>query len=174
MFIAISPPSITFPGLTQPMVLMVACVVLMIAAVLGNVLGYYIGRWIGPALFRPREGFWGRVFDPRRVTQTHELMERYGPRALVLARFVPFVRTFITWIAGIARMDFRRFILWTGIGAVVWAGGLTVLGYFLGTVPFINKNLELVLVLIVLISVIPMVVEFLRERRRLKLEAGTD
>jgi len=174
MFIAISPPSITFPGLTQPMVLMVACVVLMIAAVLGNVLGYYIGRWIGPALFRPREGFWGRVFDPRRVIQTHELMERYGPRALVLARFVPFVRTFITWIAGIARMDFRRFILWTGVGAVVWAGGLTVLGYFLGTVPFINKNLELVLVLIVLISVIPMVVEFLRERRRLKLEAGTD
>lgn len=174
MFIAITPPSITFPNMTQPMVLVVACIVLMIAAVLGNVLGYYVGRWIGPALFKPRQGFWGRVFDPKHVDQTHELMERYGPRALVLARFVPFARTFITLIAGISRMDFRKFITWTGIGAVIWAGGLTVLGYFLGTIPFINTNLELVLVIIVLISVIPMVVEYLRERRKLKAKAPAE
>lgn len=174
MFIAITPPSITFPGLSQPMTLVVACVVLMVAAVLGNVAGYYVGRWIGPAIFKPREGFWGKVFDPKRVDQTHELMERYGPRALVLARFVPFARTFITLIAGIGRMDFRRFIVWTGVGAVIWAAGLTVLGYFLGTIPLINTNLELVLIIIVLISVLPMVVEYLRERRKLKSQAPAE
>lgn len=174
MFVALTPPAITFPGMSQPMVLVVSCVVLMVAAVLGNVFGYYVGRWIGPAIFKPREGFWGRVFDPKRVDQTHALMERYGPRALVLARFVPFARTFITLIAGIGRMDFRRFITWTGVGAVIWAAGLTVLGYFLGTIPFISHNLELVLVIIVLISVVPMLVEYLRERHKLKKEAAAD
>jgi len=170
MFIAMTPPSITFPGMSQPMVLVIACLVLMVAAVFGNIAGYYVGKWIGPAIFKPREGFWGRVFDPKRVDQTHELMERYGPRALVLARFVPFARTFITLIAGIGRMDFRRFIIWSGIGAVVWAVGLTVLGYFLGTIPLINTNLELVLIIIVLISVLPMVFEYLRERRKMRAQ----
>lgn len=174
LFIAIDPPSITFPGLSQPMVLLVSCVVLLIAAVLGNVVGYFVGKWVGPAIFKEREGFWGRVFDPKRVEQTHELMERYGPRALVMARFVPFARTFITLIAGIGRMDFRRFITWTGVGAVAWAVGLTVMGYFLGNVPFIHTNLELVLILIVAISVLPMVFEYLRERRKLKAAALND
>ena len=114
------------------------------------------------------------MFDPKRVDQTHELMERYGPRALVLARFVPFARTFITLIAGIGRMDFRKFITWTGVGAVVWAGGLTVVGYFLGNLPFIRTNLEMVLILIVLLSVLPMVFEYLRERRKLKARAASE
>ena len=174
LLIAIDPPSITFEGMSPPMVLLVSCVVLMIAAVLGNVLGYFVGRWVGPAIFKEREGFWGRVFDPKRVEQTHDLMERYGPRALVMARLVPFARTFITLIAGIGRMDFRRFITWTGVGAVAWAVGLTVLGYFLGNVPFIHTNLELVLILIVAISVLPMVFEYLRERRKLKAAAASN
>lgn len=173
MFIAMDPPSITFAGMSQPMVLLVSCLVLMVAAVLGNVFGYFVGKWVGPAIFKPRKGFWGKVFDPKRVDQTHELMERYGPRALVLARFVPFARTFITLIAGIGRMDFRRFITWTGVGAVIWAAGLTVLGYFMGNLPFIHTNLEMVLIIIVLISVLPMVFEYLRERRKLKSEAST-
>ena len=168
MFIAIVPPSITFPGLSQPMVLVVSCLVLMAAAVLGNVFGYFVGKWVGPAIFKPREGFWGRVFDPKRVDQTHALMERYGPRALVLARFVPFARTFITLIAGIGRMDFRRFITWTGVGAVIWAAGLTVLGYLIGNVPVIRDNLELVLIIIVLVSVLPMVFEYVMHKRRTK------
>ena len=91
----------------------------------------------------------------------------------MLARFVPFARTFITLIAGIGRMDFRKFITWTGVGAVVWAVGITVLGYFMGNLPFIHTNLELVLVIIVLISVLPMVFEYLRERRKLKAEASS-
>ena len=114
------------------------------------------------------------MFDPKRVDQTHELMERYGPRALVLARFVPFARTFITLIAGIGRMNFRKFITWTGVGAVVWAAGLTVLGYLVGNAPMIRDNLELVLIIIVLVSVLPMVFEYLRERRKLKAQAPAE
>ena len=126
----------------------------------GNVAGYWLGHLIGPALFKPREGFWGRVFAPKYVDQTHELLGRYGNRALVLARFVPFVRTFVTLIAGIGRMDFRAFITWTAVGGVIWAVGVTVLGFFLGNVPII-ANIDLVLVIIVAVSVLPMVVEAL-------------
>jgi membrane-associated protein len=172
MFIAMTPPSITFAGMDKPMVLAVCCVILTIAAVLGNVIGYWVGKAIGPTLFKPRTGFWGKVFDPKRVDQTHALLEKYGPRALILARFVPFARTFITLIAGIGGMTFRKFMTYTGIGAVIWAVGVTVLGYFLGTIPVINNNLEFVLILIVVVSVLPMVFEYLNERRKLKAEAA--
>ena len=166
MFIAMNPPSITFPGMAPWQVLIVSCIILTVAAVGGNVAGYWLGHLIGPALFKPRQGFWGKVFDPQRVEQTHELLARYGNRALVMARFVPFVRTFVTLIAGIGRMNFRSFITWTAVGGVIWAVGVTVLGYFLGNVPFIAGNIDLVLVLIVLVSVLPMVVEALLARRR--------
>ena len=166
MFIAMVPPSITFPGLVPWQVLVLSCVILTIAAIAGNVAGYWLGHLIGPALFKQREGFWGKVFAPKYVDQTHELLARYGNRALVLARFVPFVRTFVTLIAGIGRMDFRAFITWTAIGGVIWAVGVTVLGYFLGNVPMIANNIDAVLVLIVLASVLPMVVEAILARRR--------
>jgi len=168
MFIAMTPPSITFPGLSQPVTLALSCLLLTIAAILGNVAGYYVGHWVGPKLFKPREGFWGKIFDPKYVSKTHDFMERYGNRALILARFVPFVRTFITIVAGIAGMPFKRFITYTAIGGVIWAVGLTLLGYFLGTIEFIGKNLDAVLIAIVLVSVLPMVFEFLNERRKAK------
>ncbi len=166
MFIAMVPPSITFPGMVPWQVLIVSCVILTIAAIAGNVAGYWLGHLIGPKLFKPREGFWGRIFAPKYVDQTHELLARYGNRALVLARFVPFVRTFVTLIAGIGRMDFRPFITYTAIGGVIWAVGVTVLGFFLGNVPVVANNIDLVLVLIVLVSVLPMVVEYVMAKRR--------
>lgn len=156
MFIAMNPPSITFGGLDKPMVYLVSCLILSIFAVLGNVAGYWIGHFIGPKLFKPREGFWGKIFDPKYVDQTHELLGKYGNRALVLARFVPFVRTFITLIAGIGRMDFKAFITWTAVGGVIWSFGVTALGYFLGNIPFIANNIDAVLIAIVLVSVLPM------------------
>ena len=168
MFIAMIPPSITFPGMVPWQVLIVSCVILTIAAIAGNVAGYWLGHLIGPKLFKPREGFWGKIFDPKYVSKTHDFMERYGNRALILARFVPFVRTFITIVAGIAGMPFKRFITYTAIGGVIWAVGLTLLGYFLGTIEFIGKNLDAVLIAIVLVSVLPMVFEFLNERRKAK------
>ncbi len=164
MFIAMTPPSITFGTLPPWQVLAISCALLTVAAIAGNVAGYWLGHLIGPPLFKPRPGFWGRVFDPKYVEKTHELLRRYGDRALVLARFVPFVRTFVTLIAGIARMNFRYFILYTAIGGVAWSVGVTLLGFFLGNVPFIANNIEAVLVLIVLVSVLPMIIEALRQR----------
>ena len=146
------------------------CVVLTIAAIAGNVVGYWIGRLIGPPLFKPRTGLVGRILNPNYVEQTRVFLDRYGSRALVLARFVPIVRTFVTLVAGVSRMDFRKFIGYTAIGGVLWACGVTILGYFLGNVSLIKNNIDAVLVLIVLVSLVPMAVEFLLHRRRVAHE----
>jgi membrane-associated protein len=147
-------------------------IVLTVAAVAGNVCGYAIGRKIGPPLFKPRTGLMGRIFKQSYVEKTHDFFDRYGNRALILARFVPIVRTFVTLVAGVGKMDFRRFITYTAIGGVLWACGVTIAGYFLGNVSFIKNNIDVVLVLIVLISLLPMGIEFLRHRRSARREAA--
>jgi membrane-associated protein len=170
MFVALG--SITFGDLSSGWVLVVVCVILTIAAILGNISGYYLGRVIGPPLFKPRDGFMGKVFNPKYVDMTHRFFDKYGSRALILARFVPMVRTFVTLVAGVGRMDFRKFITYTAIGGVLWATGVTVLGYFLGTIPFIHENIEAALVLIVFVSLIPMIIEFVLAKRRSKAAAA--
>jgi membrane-associated protein len=152
--------------------LLFVCLVLIVAAVLGNVCGYWIGRLIGPPLFHPRPGLMGKIFKQSYVDKTHEFFERYGNRALILARFVPIVRTFVTLVAGVGRMDFRKFIIYTAIGGILWVTIVTVAGYYLGNVPFIKNNIEAVLVLIVFVSLIPMLVEYLLHRRRAKKAAA--
>jgi len=147
-------------GIGQP--LWLVCVVLTVAAFAGNLVGYEIGRAAGPALFRRPDA---RFLKQEYVDQTVAFFEKYGSRAIVLARFVPIVRTFITVTAGVGRMDRRRFLGYTGIGAVLWACGVTVLGYFLGKNAFVRANVELILIGIVLVSVLPMAVEYLRARR---------
>ncbi len=164
MFTALG--SISFGSLDKGWVLTICCVVLTVAAVLGNISGYWIGRLIGPPIFKERDGLAGKIFNPKYVAMTHSFFERYGNRTLILARFVPVVRTFVTLVAGIAKMGFSSFIGHTAIGGVLWACGVTILGYFLGTVPFIHENIEAALVLIVLISLIPMAVEYILAKRR--------
>jgi len=160
---------------SKPMTLAIVFVVLMIAAILGNIVGYWIGYLIGPPLFKPRTSWVGRkLFNPVYVTKTHAFFERYGSRALILARFVPLVRTFVTLIAGVGRMSFRRFILFTAIGGVLWVALVTLAGYFLGNITFIQKNIDLVLVVIVLISLIPMGVEYLNHRRQASQGSATE
>ena len=148
------------------------CLVLTIAAIAGNICGYWLGRLIGPPLFKPRSGLMGRIFKQKYVAQTEAFFERYGSRALILARFVPIVRTFVTLVAGVGRMDFRRFITYTAIGGVLWACGITVAGYYLGRIDFIHRNIEAALLLIVFVSVIPMAVEFVLARRRARQESA--
>lgn len=139
-----------------------ALLVLTVAAFLGNVVGYEIGRKIGPALYNRTGG----ILRQSWFDQTTAFFENYGSRALILGRFVPIVRTFVTLVAGVARMNFRRFIVYTAIGGVLWAVGVTVLGFFLGNIPLIRNNIDLALVLIVLVSLIPMGVEYLLHKRR--------
>lgn len=174
MFIAMNPPSITFGALPAWAVLGISLVILSLAAVLGNVIGYSVGAKVGHALFKPREGFWGRIFDPKYVVATHAFFDRHGPCALVLARFVPLIRTFVTLIAGASGMDRRTFIKWTAIGGVAWSLLITVAGYFLGTVPFIGDNIDAVLVVIVLVSLLPMGVEWLKSRRKTAAAASVE
>ena len=138
------------------------CALLVAAAVLGNACGYWIGRSAGPAVFdRPRS----RLFKPQHVAKTQEFFDRYGNRAIVLGRFVPIVRTFITVMAGVGRMDARRYLTYSLIGGVVWAAGVTLLGFWLGQFAFVKSNIELILVAIVLVSVLPVVFEVVRARR---------
>ena len=115
----------------------------------------------------------GKIFKQSYVDKTHVFFEKYGNRALILARFVPIVRTFVTLVAGVGRMDFRKFITYTAIGGMLWACGITILGYYLGTIPFIQDNLEVALILIVFVSVIPMLVEYVLHKRRSKQAAAT-
>lgn len=155
-------------GLDEVGTLVVGCLILMVAAVLGNVAGYWVGKKVSPWLFRPRDGFLGNIFSAKHLEDAHRFFEKYGAKALVLGRFVPFVRTFVTMVAGAAGMTFRHFITWTAVGAVVWAAGVTVIGFFLGNVSFIKDNLEYAIIAIVLISVLPMVIEIWRERAKAK------
>jgi membrane-associated protein len=148
------------------------CVVLTVAAVAGNVCGYWLGRLIGPPLFKPRTGLWGRIFQQGYVDKTEAFFDKYGSRALILARFVPIVRTFVTLVAGVGRMDFRRFITYTAIGGIAWACGVTIAGHYLGTINVIHDNIEAVLILIVAVSLVPMAVEFLLARRRNRRESA--
>ncbi len=139
-----------------------ACLLLFLAAIVGNAVGYWIGYKAGPALFRREDS---RIFKKAYVEKTHAFFDRYGGRAIVLARFVPIVRTFITAIAGVGRMDFRRFMLYTIIGGFLWAVCVTLAGYFLGNIPIVKSNIEVILILIVLVSVVPIGIEWIRHRR---------
>jgi membrane-associated protein len=153
--------------------LWLACLVMTIAAFAGNVVGYEIGRITGPAIFSRGNS---RIFKQEYVDKTMEFFEHYGPRAIVMARFVPIVRTFITVTAGVGRMDRRRYLTYSGIGALLWACGVTILGRVLGSVTIIREHIEGALLLVVLVSVIPMVFEVLRHRaaaRRAGVAAAT-
>jgi membrane-associated protein len=142
--------------------LALALLALCAAAFAGNVVGYEIGRAIGAPLYQ-RDG---RIIKKKYFDQTTAFFDKYGNKALVIGRFVPIVRTFITVVAGVSHMDRRRFFTWSAVGAVLWAVGLTLLGYFLGkSFPGLAKNLEYAVVLIVLVSVVPMAYEYLKHRR---------
>jgi membrane-associated protein len=138
-----------------------ACLVLSVAAVASNIVGYLVGARAGPAIFNRPDS---RFFKQAHVDRTFAFFDRYGKRAVFLARFVPIVRTFITLAAGVGRMPMRRFVALSAIGGVVWAAGLTLLGYWLGNVALLDEHLDLVLVAIVAVSLIPVLVETLRSR----------
>ncbi len=141
--------------------LYLALLVLCAAAFLGNVAGYEIGRALGPTLYARR----GRFLRPEYFDKTHIFFERHGASALVLGRFVPIVRTFITVVAGVTQMDRRHFFVWSFVGAILWVLSITLLGYFLGGIAFLQSNLEAAILVLVAFSVAPMVFEWWRHRR---------
>jgi membrane-associated protein len=139
-----------------------------VAAVVGDQVGYVIGRRAGPAVFNRPDS---RFFKRENVHKAHGFFERYGGKTIVLARFVPVVRTFVPVVAGVSDMRYRTFVTFNVVGAFLWAVGVTLLGYYLGQVDFIEKNLELAILTVVAISVLPIVREVWRSRRQRASEA---
>jgi membrane-associated protein len=147
--------------ISQP--LWVVCVLTSLAAIAGNQVGYFIGKAVGPHIFNKPDS---RLFRREYVDKTNAFFERHGPRAIVLARFVPIVRTFITVTAGVGRMNYRVYTTYSVIGGILWAAGLTILGYSLGNVDFVARHIELILIAIVAVSALPIALEFLRQRNK--------
>lgn len=143
--------------------LWLVCLLVAVAAVLGDQAGYLFGRKVGPALFRRPDS---KLFKQENVEKAHEFFDHHGPKSIILARFVPIVRTFTPIIAGVSRMNYRSFFVFNLIGGTLWGAGVTVLGYFLGQIAFIRDNVEAIFIVIVFVSVIPIAFEYLRSRRR--------
>ncbi|MEV4226826.1 VTT domain-containing protein [Streptomyces bobili] len=145
-----------------------AVVLICVAAILGDQAGYMFGKKVGPSLFTRPDS---RLFKQENVTKAHEFFEKYGPKSLVLARFVPIVRTFTPIIAGVSGMRYRSFLIFNVIGGILWGAGVTLLGSWLGNIDFVKTNIEPILLLIVLLSVVPIIIEFLRARSQSKKNA---
>ena len=140
-----------------------------IAAIAGDQVGYAIGRKFGTPLFeRPDSRFFRREY----VDRSAEFFERHGPKTVVLARFVPIVRTFVPVMAGTSRMKYRVFVTYNVVGGVLWGAGVTALGYFLGGIDFVKNNIEPILIAIVVLSVLPVFFELFRANRRSKAKSG--
>jgi len=139
-------------------------VLLVAAAVAGDSVGYAIGARVGPRLFT-REKSW--LFNPRHIVRTREFYERHGAKTIVIARFVPIIRTFAPVVAGVGQMSYRRFLFYNVAGGLGWVLSMTWAGYLLGNVvPNIDRHIHIVVIVVIVLSVIPIAVEIVRERRR--------
>jgi membrane-associated protein len=149
------------PHVDQPLPLVL--LVLFLAAVAGDQVGYLFGRKVGPALFdRPKS----RLFNPANVDKAHAFLDKHGPKTIVLARFVPIVRTFAPIVAGVGQMQYRTFVMFNVVGGLLWAVGVTTLGYYLGQVDVVKENVEVAALAIVAVSFIPIILEVVKHRRQ--------
>ena len=135
---------------------------LIVAALCGDNVNYWIGRFLGPKVFKHEGNRW---LKRENLDRTHAFMEKHGPKAIIIARFVPVVRTFVPFVCGIGRLTYARFLGFSVIGAVIWVGLLVPAGYFFGNLPVVKNNLTVVILLIVFISVLPGIIEYVRHKR---------
>ena len=144
-------------------------VLLSVAAVLGDTVNYAIGHFLGPKVFHYERS---RFFNPEHLRKTHRFYEKYGGKTIIIARFVPIVRTFAPFVAGIGAMTYLRFLAYNVIGGVLWVAVCLFAGYFFGNLPIVKKNFSLAIIAIVILSVMPAVVEYVRHRRESKRAAS--
>jgi membrane-associated protein len=138
------------------------CTILIVAAILGDTVNYWVGDRFGPRLFHDPNA---RFLRREHLERTHRFYERHGGKTIVIARFVPIVRTFAPFVAGIGKMSYARFLVYNVTGAFLWVLSLVIAGYYFGNLPFVKKNLTLVILGIVILSILPGVIEYLRRRR---------
>lgn len=144
--------------------------VLFVAAILGDAVNYHIGKFLGPRMARGQKL---RLINPKHLERTHEFFEKYGGKTIILARFVPIVRTFAPFVAGMGAMSYGKFLLYNIVGAAAWVVVCVGAGYFFGNFEVVKKNFELVVVGIIVVSCLPMGVEFYLARKRSRLAAGS-
>lgn len=136
-------------------------IILCMSAVLGDTVNYHIGRYIGPKIFEKERI---RLLNKENLLKTQAFYDKYGGKTIIMARFIPIIRTFAPFVAGIGKMSYRRFISYNAIGGISWISLLLFVGYFFGGLPFISKNFTIIIYLIIVVSVIPAVFEFIRQR----------
>ena len=148
--------------------------VLMLAAIIGDSVNFAIGRYIGPKVFSHAgtTGIW-RLVKPSHLQRTHEFFEKHGAFALVIGRFVPIVRTFVPFLAGVGQMKYPRFLVYNVAGGALWILSVTYAGYLFGNIPWVKQHFSWVVIGIIIVSVMPMVIQYLRERGKAKPEATT-
>ncbi|MBK9314738.1 MAG: DedA family protein [Acidobacteria bacterium] len=137
-------------------------ILLSIAAIIGDTVNYLIGHTVGPRVFVKNNSRW---LNRRHLERTHEFYEKYGGKTIIIARFVPIIRTFAPFVAGIGAMTYSKFLLYNVIGGLVWIGGFLGAGFLFGNIPIIKRNFTLVIFAIIFISILPGVIEYLRARR---------
>lgn len=140
------------------------------AAIIGDALSYYIGSKLGPALFTKTDS---KLLKPEHLKAAQDFYEKHGGKAIIIARFMPIVRTFVPVVAGAARMPYRRFLSFNVIGAVSWVTSMTVGGYFLGQIPFVKKHIELIVIGIIFISILPGIIAWVKARAGAKNDKAT-
>jgi membrane-associated protein len=143
--------------------LVTSMLVLAVAGILGDTVNYWIGARVGPAVFQKKDS---RFFDPAHLEKAHRFYEKYGGKTIVLARFLPILRTFAPFVAGIGRMSYPKFLAYNVVGAAVWVGLFVLAGYFFGNIPIVRDNFSLVILIIIVVSVVPVVNEVVQHRRR--------
>ena len=139
--------------------------ILCVAAILGDTVNYAIGAYLGPKVFHYPKS---RFFNPEHLKKTHAFYEKYGGKTIIIARFVPIVRTFAPFVAGVGQMSYRQFIGYNVVGGILWVTICVFAGYFFGNLPFVKKNFSVVVIVIVLISLLPAVIEYLKHRAEAK------
>ncbi|MDZ4713070.1 MAG: VTT domain-containing protein [bacterium] len=143
-------------------------VALIIAAIVGDQVGYLFGKKTGPRIFSREKS---RFFAKDHLIKANEFYEKYGGRAIIYARFIPFARTFAPIVAGVANMSYKKFIFYNVIGGILWVTSMTLLGYFFGNIPFIKKNFEFVIIGVIILSLLPIIIAFVKQRKEKKLNS---
>jgi membrane-associated protein len=137
---------------------------LSVAAVAGNMVNYHIGRYLGPRVFKGEVRFLKKEY----LDRTHAFYDKHGAKTIVIARFLPIIRTFAPFVAGIGKMEYKRFVVYNLIGCMAWLGAFILGGYFFGNLPIVKKNLTIVIFGIIIVSIVPSVVEVIRQHRQSK------
>jgi len=135
---------------------------LSLAAILGDSVNYSIGKLIGPKIFKRESGLF---FNKKHLKKTQKFYDKHGTKTIILARFVPFVRTFAPFVAGIGKMNYKKFLLYNCVGGIIWAGLFTIGGYFFGNIPIIKENLTIAILFIIFLSILPGIIEFVKLRK---------